>query len=204
MTTYAETTATLTQRVAHAELILLARGLRELDVAPDPLAPTDQVIGTFQVELEAVLAGELNTRDVRVRLLAPARDEGPKWAIQLDSPLVVLLQRESAPGADTYVPYESSAFPVRDNRVAVPDELADDEARQLIRDGAITVDALAELHSFVRERKSEEARLRSEREADLPGDEDEPVREVPEHERVPARPATPAPTPIEPPGQGDA
>jgi hypothetical protein len=198
MTTYAPATATLSHRIAQAHLIVLARGLRELEVSEDPLAPADRAIGTFEVELEAVLAGELETRDIRVRLLAAGRAEDRKWGIPLEGPLVLLLQRESAPGADTYVPYESSAFPVRDDRVAVRDELLDYDSKDLVEDGAITVDALVGLHKRARERRAEEERIRSDREADALGEEGEPVREAPGQDRAPARPATLAPTPPQP------
>src|SRR4051794_19446113 len=103
MTTYVDTPASLSLRVAQADLVVLARGLRELEVAQDPLAPADRAIGTFAVDIDTVLGGELGPGEVRVRMLGAARGDGVEWGIPaLEGPLVLLLQRESAPGAETY------------------------------------------------------------------------------------------------------
>ena len=184
MTTTYDGIPDLPERLAGADIVLIGRVEKLADVETHIVEDAPEVHSVFAITVERVLEGELDRKDVTVRVVGgSAEDTQTPWTVEMPEgePMLLLLARDIGPGrsSDAYVPYFAGCYRVADDAVALPEgrtPLA--KIRSLIASGR-------------RARKRELDALEELEPAGLRRRPYEPVTEMPEQLRRGAREAKP-------------
>ena len=183
---------TLADRIATADLAVVASVGRLVAVEPDRTEGVQRTLGLFELHVEDVLKGPRLTKAL-LRVVGEGEGERARWLVPVGEGrrLVLLLARDVGPGIpeDTYAPLHGSGFGIDDERVRIPEDIVDDVSRSVVAfDGSdVPLDGFRRLVDEIGRRRGE-----TEREvAELLPEEarTRPYREV--EERPDATPPTP-------------
>jgi hypothetical protein len=198
MATLYEEIPTLVERIVAADLVITGRFGRLVGIQRVEAGDRPRVTGLFEVSVEHAIRGEPPSDAILVRVLGEGEDERAAWIIDVKAAelLVFLLVRDVEPGLpnNVFAPYFSSAFPVADGTVRLPEEVVDERSREIagFEDSTTSLDRLERLIQEVWRAREERDRALAEVEpAELKEQRYPEVAEMPQPELGGALPATP-------------
>ena len=128
-------TPSLLERIVGADLVVIGRPGRLLQVEPPTGTNGSRVYGIFEVAVDSVLMGDPPSEGLNLRVLGEGRDEQATWIVPLseDRSYLVLLAHDVEPEApeNLYAPVFSGVYPLTDeDHVNVPEEALDDRTKE--------------------------------------------------------------------------
>jgi len=156
---------TLVERIIGADLVLVGRVGRLVDVRPDKTEGQRRVVGIFELEVEKVLKGDEPTGRVLLRLLGEGQDERAAWIVSVEEGKRMLFLLASDVGPELperlFAPVFASGFEIEDDaRIRIPPTAVDDLTREVARfDGShVPLNGLQRLVEVVRRQHDERKR----------------------------------------------